>query len=85
MGSFSGWLRGRYGDVSGNAVANFLGAPRATDAPWMALIGVIAAADVDDDGAQQARAAREMVRFGTRRKFPLLVVRRGRTQRSGPV
>lgn len=53
LGSFSGWLQDRFRDLSGNEAADFLGAPRATDAPWMALIGVIAAADVDDDGAQQ--------------------------------
>jgi hypothetical protein len=39
--------------VRSNQAATFFGAPRATDAPWMALIGVITATDVDEDGAQQ--------------------------------
>jgi hypothetical protein len=52
-GSFSGWLQERFRQLSGNQAAAFFGAPRATGAPWMALIGVIAATEVDDDGAQQ--------------------------------
>jgi hypothetical protein len=53
VGSFSGWLQEHFRHLSGNQAATFFGAPRATDAPWMALIGVITAAEVDDDGAQQ--------------------------------
>lgn len=52
-GSFSGWLQERFRQLSGNQAATFFGAPRATGAPWVALIGVIAATEVDDDGAQQ--------------------------------
>jgi hypothetical protein len=53
VGSTTGWLQERFRQLSGNDAATFFGAPRATDAPWMALIGVVAATEVDDDGAQQ--------------------------------
>ncbi|MGH3548240.1 MAG: DUF2235 domain-containing protein [Pseudonocardiaceae bacterium] len=53
MGSVAGWMQERFRQASGNEAAAFFGAPRVHEAPWMALIGVVAATDVDDDGAQQ--------------------------------
>ena len=53
VGSFNGWLQERFRQLSGNEAAIFFGAPRATGAPWMALIGVVTAPEVDKDGAQQ--------------------------------
>jgi hypothetical protein len=52
-GSFVGWWQERYRHVSGDAAADFFGAPRAPGAPWMSLIGVVAGNDVDENGAQQ--------------------------------
>lgn len=53
MGSVAGWMQERFRQVSGNEAATFFGAPRVPGAPWMALIGVVAATEVNDDGAQQ--------------------------------
>ncbi len=53
VSSVTGWLQERLRQVSGNEAATLFGAPRAPDAPWMALIGVVAASEVNDDGAQQ--------------------------------
>ncbi|PZS24269.1 MAG: hypothetical protein DLM61_22630 [Pseudonocardiales bacterium] len=53
MGSVAGWMQERFRQISGNEAAAFFGAPRVHEAPWMALIGVAAATDVDDNGAQQ--------------------------------
>jgi hypothetical protein len=53
VGSSVGWLQESFRQLSGNEAAMLLGAPRVSGAPWMALIGVIAAIDVDDDGAQR--------------------------------
>jgi hypothetical protein len=53
MGSLTGWTQERFRDVSGNDAATFFGAARVSSVPWMALIGVVAARDIDDNGAQQ--------------------------------
>lgn len=54
VGSLTGWMQERFRQVSGNEAATFLGAARVPSAPWMALTGVVAARDVDADGAQLA-------------------------------
>ncbi|MGH3687467.1 MAG: DUF2235 domain-containing protein [Pseudonocardiaceae bacterium] len=48
----TGWGQDFLRQQSGNAEATFFGAPRAK-APWMALIAVIAAAELDANGTQQ--------------------------------
>jgi hypothetical protein len=52
MGSIAGWGQERFRQLSGNEAATFFGTPRA-DAPWMALIAVVAAAELDANGAQK--------------------------------
>ena len=52
-GSFVGWWQERFRDLSGNDAAVFFSAPRVTGVPWMSLIGVVAATQVDHDGVQQ--------------------------------
>ncbi|HET9256389.1 MAG TPA: DUF2235 domain-containing protein [Pseudonocardiaceae bacterium] len=52
-GSFAGWAQERFRQLSRNDAAAFFGAARVTGAPWMALIGVIAARDEASDDAQR--------------------------------
>ncbi|MGH3873388.1 MAG: DUF2235 domain-containing protein [Pseudonocardiaceae bacterium] len=53
VGSAIGWMQDSFRQATGNEAATLFGAPRFPDAPWMALIGVVAASDIDDDGVQQ--------------------------------
>jgi hypothetical protein len=53
MGSLTGWAQERFRQVNSNEAATLFGAARVSSAPWMALIGVVAARDIDDNGAQQ--------------------------------
>jgi hypothetical protein len=53
-GSLVGWMQAGFHHLSGNNAASFIGAPRVPDTPWMALIGVVAAPDLDKNGAQRA-------------------------------
>jgi hypothetical protein len=43
-------LQESFRQLNGNEAATFFGAPRVPGAPWMALIGVIAGTNVDDNG-----------------------------------
>jgi hypothetical protein len=53
-GTIAGWLQERFRDLSGNEAATFFGSARFPTAPWMSLIGVVAAVDLDDLGTQRA-------------------------------
>ena len=51
--SFLGWWQERYRALSDDHAAVLFGAPRADGVPWMALVGVVAAQDLDAQGAQR--------------------------------
>jgi hypothetical protein len=53
VGSSLGWLQEHFRQLSSNEAAKFFGAPRVPGAPWMALIGVVTATDLDEDGTQR--------------------------------
>ncbi|MGI9002528.1 MAG: DUF2235 domain-containing protein [Pseudonocardia sp.] len=53
IGSFAAWWQERFREWTGNTAATFFGTPRTADDPWTALIGVVAAKELDADGVQQ--------------------------------
>jgi hypothetical protein len=60
LGTISGQFEALYRRVSGNQAADFLGARREGDMPWMSLVGVIA----NNAHADGPRAAHERIPIG---------------------
>jgi hypothetical protein len=59
-------LQGAFRNLTDNDAATFFGTPRCTDVPWMMLIGMVAAQELDEFGAQ---APYEPLGIGSGGKF----------------
>ena len=85
MGSIAGWGQKRFRQLSGNEAATFFGTPRADAAPWMALIAVVAATELDANGAQKPYRPLVIGQASKQTGGPARLLVRLRQRRLGPL